>query len=133
MSADIWEPSPTEVREWLIVLLDSGADVEVQIRLDSKLLVCRAREIVAEAASAANPCLLRTNSHGSANSSEYGQVPGNSGMNCGVFFPSLLWQDVPTPLSPDDSSTEIPRRPILPIMLQTLMAYFSKTICSSSP
>lgn len=70
MSADIWEPSPTEVREWLIVLLDSGADVEVQIRLDSKLLVCRAREIVAEAASATNPCLLRTNSHGSANSSD---------------------------------------------------------------
>lgn len=34
------------------------------------------------------------------------------------------------PVSPADSSTEIPLNPSWPIMLQTRMAYFSGTVCT---
>ena len=32
------------------------------------------------------------------------------------------------PVSPDDSSTEIPRKPRIPIKLHTLVAYFCGTV-----
>jgi len=32
------------------------------------------------------------------------------------------------PVSPDDSSTEMPRQPSIPIKLQTLVAYFCGTV-----
>jgi hypothetical protein len=66
VSADIRESSATKVRERLIVFLHSGADVEVQIRLNGKLLVRRAREVVAEAPSATHPSLFGADSHSSS-------------------------------------------------------------------
>lgn len=63
MSANVREASSLEVRKRLIVLLDSGADLEVQVRLDRELLVQGAREVVAEAACTSDPRLLGTDSH----------------------------------------------------------------------
>ena len=62
----------------------------------------------------------------------YGHVAGKIGLNCGDL-PSWARQDAPTPSSPDDSRTVMPRRPRMPMRLQTRIAYFSGTVCSSSP
>jgi hypothetical protein len=66
VGTDIRESSASEVRERLIVLLDSGADVGLQVRLDCSFLVDWAREVVAEPTSAANPSLLWADGHSSS-------------------------------------------------------------------
>src|SRR3954471_5052094 len=58
---------------------------------------------------------------------------GNIGRKCVVFFPSLVWNAEPTPVSPDEKITETPLRPSCPNKLQTVLEYDSGTDCSSSP
>ncbi len=79
MCCDIGESTPLEVSKRSVVSLHSGADFKVQVKLNSEVLVCRTREVVAEATGRANPGLFRANGDSSANGKYVGASTGELG------------------------------------------------------
>ncbi len=145
---DIWEGTAAAVEEGGIVSERCRADLVLEVVRDIGFLVVRLAKVVAEATTAGNPCYfgadrLRATHCGDvwACTRELGRelrsllaVVGLtwSADACSlVLVRRVRWaQDVAKykPVSPDDSSTEMPRSPNWPIMLHTRFAYAWGTV-----
>ena len=152
MSSYIGKGTPSLIEIGRKVIQRGFADMVLQVILHGKCLVQRTREVVTESSRTCHPSDFGANGLRPTDSSDIWTRARKfwSELRCRLAIVGLTRCTNPfirscyftvnsqeeglfqiLPVSPEDSSTEIPRSPSCPIMLQTLCAYLIGTVCAS--